>query len=108
VHTVGGWLGCEGCCPWIWLGRNPLVWPTRPVTPSQQAARPATSLGPLLTTSRRTPALRHPTRQVEVLSRVMRKWDDDGVPDEEASNLGEFIYKVGMGVEGVGVVVGVG
>jgi hypothetical protein len=32
-------------------------------------------------------------RQVEVLSRVMRKWDDDGVPDEEASAIGEFIYK---------------
>jgi hypothetical protein len=25
----------------------------------------------------------------------MRKWDLDGVPDPEASDLGEFIYKVG-------------
>ncbi|KAI8467685.1 MAG: hypothetical protein J3K34DRAFT_523567 [Monoraphidium minutum] len=34
--------------------------------------------------------------QVEILARVMRKWDDDGVPDEEAGALGEFIIKCGM------------
>ncbi|GBF97004.1 hypothetical protein Rsub_09801 [Raphidocelis subcapitata] len=33
---------------------------------------------------------------VEVLARVMRKWDVDGQPDEEACALGEFVYKCGM------------
>jgi hypothetical protein len=31
---------------------------------------------------------------VEILARVMRKWDEDGQPDEEACALGEFINKV--------------
>jgi hypothetical protein len=31
-----------------------------------------------------------------MLSRVMRKWDEDGVPDPDAAALGEFILKVGM------------
>jgi len=34
------------------------------------------------------------TSQVEVLARVMRRWDDDGQPDEAACALGEFVYKV--------------
>ncbi|KAI8474715.1 MAG: hypothetical protein J3K34DRAFT_518018 [Monoraphidium minutum] len=33
--------------------------------------------------------------QVEMLSRVMRKWDEDGVPDPEAVAFGEFIMKCG-------------
>lgn len=43
------------------------------------------------------------TEQVEVLARVARKWDLDGVPDPEASELGEFIIKVGLGVLGCGI-----
>ncbi|KIY92722.1 hypothetical protein MNEG_15241, partial [Monoraphidium neglectum] len=34
--------------------------------------------------------------QVEMLSRVMRKWDEDGVPDQDAVAFGEFIVKCGM------------
>jgi hypothetical protein len=30
-----------------------------------------------------------------MLSRVMRKWDEDGVPDQDAVAFGEFIVKVG-------------
>ena len=32
--------------------------------------------------------------QVEMLSRVMRKWDEDGVPDPESIAFGEFILRV--------------
>lgn len=32
--------------------------------------------------------------QVEMLSRVMRKWDADGIPDPEDAAFGEFIIKV--------------
>lgn len=31
---------------------------------------------------------------VELLCRVMRKWDDDDVPDPDALDFGEFIIKV--------------
>jgi hypothetical protein len=34
--------------------------------------------------------------EVEVLARVERKWDEDGLPDQEASDLGELILKVGL------------
>lgn len=33
-------------------------------------------------------------RQVSVLCRDMRKWDEDNVPDAEAAEYGEFILKV--------------
>lgn len=33
--------------------------------------------------------------QVEMLSRVMRKWDEDGIPGPEDAAFGEFIVKVG-------------
>lgn len=41
----------------------------------------------------------HPCRfgceeQVEYLARVMRRWDEDGIVDGNASRLGEFIIKV--------------
>ncbi len=32
--------------------------------------------------------------QVELLARVMRVWDEDGVPDPSAIDFGEFIIKV--------------
>ncbi len=32
--------------------------------------------------------------QVELLARVMRKWDEDDVPDPAAVAFGEFIVKV--------------
>lgn len=34
--------------------------------------------------------------QVALFCRVMRKWDPDGAPDEDAVALGEFILKVGV------------
>ena len=33
-------------------------------------------------------------RHVSMLSREMRKWDEDGIPDPEAVEYGEFILKV--------------
>ncbi|KIY98673.1 hypothetical protein MNEG_9288 [Monoraphidium neglectum] len=36
------------------------------------------------------------TTEVEILARVMRKWDEDGQPDEEACALGEFTCKCGL------------
>ena len=35
-------------------------------------------------------------RQVSLLCRAMRKWDEDGVPDKAASEFGEFILKVSV------------
>jgi hypothetical protein len=35
--------------------------------------------------------------EVEIVARVCRKWDEDGIPDQEASDLGELILKVGDG-----------
>ncbi len=43
------------------------------------------------------------TQEVEVMARVGRKWDEDGVPDPEASELGELILKVGTPVRHVGL-----
>jgi hypothetical protein len=33
-------------------------------------------------------------RQVSLLCREMRRWDEDGIPDPEASQFGEFVIKV--------------
>lgn len=33
-------------------------------------------------------------RQVSLLCREMRRWDEDGIPDQEASKFGEFVIKV--------------
>jgi len=33
--------------------------------------------------------------EVEVLARIMRKWDLDGEPVPEAAMVGEFVMKVG-------------
>ena len=33
-------------------------------------------------------------RQVSMLSREMRKWDEDGIPDPDTVEYGEFILKV--------------
>eukprot|EP00775_Hariotina_reticulata_P007054 gene7054-7268_t len=35
-------------------------------------------------------------RQVSLLCREMRRWDEDGIPDQEASKFGEFVIKCGM------------
>jgi hypothetical protein len=37
-------------------------------------------------------------RQISVVARGMRVWDEDGVPDADAADFGEFILKVGAGV----------
>jgi hypothetical protein len=34
-------------------------------------------------------------KQVSILLREMRVWDEDGVPDPEAAEFGEFVLKVG-------------
>jgi hypothetical protein len=34
-------------------------------------------------------------KQVSILLRDMRVWDEDGVPDPEAAEYGEFVLKVG-------------
>lgn len=41
----------------------------------------------------------HAPADVEVLSRVMRKFDQDGLVVEEVAQLGEIIIKVGAGGE---------
>lgn len=38
-------------------------------------------------------------RQVSLLCRCMRKWDEDGIPDAQAAEFGEFILKVGTAAE---------
>ncbi len=35
-------------------------------------------------------------RQVSILCRDMRRWDEDGIPDPDATEFGEFVLKVGM------------
>lgn len=42
-------------------------------------------------------------KQVSLLCRAMRKWDEDNVPDKEATEFGEFILKVGDAVPGYGI-----
>jgi hypothetical protein len=32
-----------------------------------------------------------------MLARVMRKWDEDGVPDPDATAFGEFVLKASLG-----------
>jgi hypothetical protein len=33
-------------------------------------------------------------RQISVVARGMRVWDEDGVPDQDSADFGEFVLKV--------------
>lgn len=104
VFTAGGdeavrhtytWAVLYGIFPAVLLGAAVsaarLWWMRRPLAALREAQADPESLKDLRAVYRFRDAA-----QVEMLSRVMRRWDEDGAPEPDAIALGEFILKCGM------------
>jgi len=92
-RTLLTWWVLYGIFIWVALGSALSVlrlwWMRRPVAHLRGAFEDCESYKDLKTVYRFKD-----TRQVEMLARAMRKWDEEGVPDPQAVAFGEFILKV--------------
>jgi hypothetical protein len=83
-----------GIFPAVLLGAGVSVlnlkWVRRPIPTLQKAFKDPSYINRLKEVYRFSDV-----EQVEVLSRAMRVWDRDGMPDQAAAEFGEFIIKVG-------------